>query len=80
MTKNLTFGLIRFYFGIANTGRSNQLYEKFKYRQMANKIFTTLWIYEVFREDLKLYFKDRMFEHFIYNMLTDTNYAFDEIN
>ena len=37
-------------------------------------------MYEVFREDLKLYFKDRMFEHFIYNMLTDTNYALDEIN
>ena len=77
MTKNLTFGLVRFYCGIANTGRSNQFYEKFKYRQCANKIFTTLWRYEVFREDLKLYFKDHLFEQFINNMLTDTNFVFD---
>lgn len=61
VVRNLTFGLIRFYCGIANTGRSNQFYEKFKYRQCANKIFTTLWTYQVFREDLKLYFKDRLF-------------------
>lgn len=40
---NLTLGLIRFYCSIAITGRSNQFYEKFKYRYEANKIFTSLW-------------------------------------
>lgn len=74
---NFTFGLIRFYCGIANTGRSNQFYEKFKYRQCANKIFTTLWNYEVFRKNLKLYFENPLFEKFINNILTDTNYCFD---
>ena len=43
-TRNLTFGLIQFYCNIALTGRSNQFYEKFKYRYYANKIFTTLWL------------------------------------
>lgn len=41
--KNLTHGLIQFYCSIAITGRSNQFYEKFKYRFYANKIFTSLW-------------------------------------
>lgn len=49
VVNNLSFGLIRFYCAIAQTGRSNQFYEKFNYRQMVNKIFTTLWIYEIFR-------------------------------
>lgn len=59
--RNFTYGLIRFYCGIANTGRSNQFYEKFKYRMYANKIFTTLWSYEVFRQDLKHYFETPLF-------------------
>ena len=45
VSQNFTVGLINFYCGIANTGRSNQFYEKFKYRHYANKIFTALWVH-----------------------------------
>ena len=77
VTNNLSSGLIRFYCNIGQTGRANQFFEKFKYRQMTNKIFTTLWTYEVFREDLKEYFDNPLFEKFINNILMDTSYCFD---
>jgi len=78
--RNLTFGLIRFYCVIAVTGRSNQFYEKFKYRFYDNKIFTTLWIHEGYRQDLKNYFHTSLFEKFLNMVLTDTTYCFDETN
>lgn len=78
--RNLTFGLIRFYCVIAITGRSNQFYEKFKYRFYANKIFTTLWTHEIYRQELKNYFHNPLFEKFLNMVLTDTTYCFDETN
>jgi hypothetical protein len=78
--KNLTYGLIRFYCSIAITGRSNQFYEKFKYRFYANKIFTTLWAHEGYRKNLKNYFNTPLFEKFLNMVMTDTTYCFDETN
>ncbi len=34
----------------------------------------------MFRQDLKLYFGDPLFEKFINMILIDTNYSFDETN
>ena len=77
---NLTFGLIQFYCNIALTGRSNQFYEKFKYRYYANKIFTTLWASEVYRNELTKYFHTPTFERFLNMVMTDTSYCIEEID
>lgn len=55
--KNLTLALMRFYCDIAVTGSTQAFYEKFKYRQYANRIFMALWLHEPYRENLKSYFK-----------------------
>lgn len=48
--RNLTVNLVRFYCDIAVTGSSHQFYTKFKYRFYVNKIFTSIWAHEVYRE------------------------------
>ncbi len=78
--RNLTEGLIKFYCNIAITGRSSAFYEKFKYRFYANKIFTSLWAHEEYRENLKLHFNSPIFEKFLNMVMTDTTYCFDEVN
>ena len=77
---NLTFSLIRFYCDIAVTGSSNQFYEKFRYRFYVNKIFTSLWQHEVYRNNLKAYFKTEVFERFLNMAIGDTTFCFDETN
>jgi hypothetical protein len=77
---NLTFELMKFYCDIAVTGSSHQFYEKFKYRQFANRIFMALWVHEPHREKLKSYFNTPVFERFLNMVITDTTYCFDETN
>lgn len=48
---------MRFYSDIAVAGAANQFYEKFKYRQFVNKIFTSVWAFEAYRDNMKSYFK-----------------------
>ena len=78
--QNLTFSLIRFYCDIAVTGSSHQFYSKFKYRFYVNKIFTSLWQHDVYRNNLKTYFKTEVFERFLNMAMGDTTYCFDETN
>lgn len=77
---NLEIGLVRFYCDIAVTGSSHQFYSKFKYRFYIHKIFTSLWIHDVYREDLKKLFKTEVYERFINQMMADTTYCLDETN
>ena len=75
--KNLTLALMKFYCDIAVTGSSHQFYEKFKYRQYVNRIFMALWAHEVYRENLKSYFKSEVFERFLNMVMGDATYCFD---
>ena len=59
--RNLTLALMKFYYDIAVTGESHQFYSKFRYRQCVNKIFMNLWVHEVYRQNLKSYFKSEIF-------------------
>lgn len=78
--RNLTLALMRFYCDIAVTGSSHQFYSKFRYRQCVNKILMSLWVHEVYRENLKSYFKSEVFEKFLNMIMGDTTYCFDETN
>lgn len=71
---------MKFYCDIAVTGSSHQFYSKFKYRQFVNRIFMALWVHEVYRENLKSYFKTEVFERFLNMVMGDTTYCFDETN
>lgn len=71
---------MKFYCDIAVTGSSHQFYSKFKYRQFANRIFMALWVHEVYRVNLKSYFKTEVFERFLNMVMGDTTYCFDETN
>lgn len=55
--QNLALAMMRFYSDIAVAGAANQFYEKFKYRQFVNKIFTSVWAFEAYRDNMKSYFK-----------------------
>lgn len=59
--RNLVLSLIKFYSDIAVTGSANAFYEKFKYRSYVNKIFTSIWAHEVYRDNMKTYFKTQTF-------------------
>lgn len=39
-----------------------------------------LWLHEVYRENLKSYFKTEVFERFLNMVMVDTTYCFDETN